>query len=490
VLRRFSLFLCIFILCASETHAQDGEILSYGSIVTGNINNLTPRAIYTFDGLRGEVISISLRVTSGDLDPVLMLIDAQGEIVVTLDDSQGTRAPLLPAMRIPDSERYSVIVGRFGYEFGTTSGNYELEMQRVGVSSASGTMLRYGDQIINSINDMNPQLYYSFRANQGDIVDVRMRRVSGDLDAYLQVVNSNAVVLADNDDTPGQTMPFDAQVTGLVIEETGTYVIIASRYGQAAGTSVGNFVLILEEADNSGLGNSPLTARPMQPGESIDGSLTESRFTQYYTFQAQKDDLVSVRMTRTNGLLDSLVAIADIDLQELVVDDDSAGGQNAQISQFKIPEDGTYYIVATRFDREAGTTAGSYTLELVDLGNAFDGIPEDTPRIGYGSTVTGVINETTLEAVYAFYGEQGDIITVSMSNADGDLDPVVSILDDQQRQIAIDDDSGSGQNASIARFEIPASGTYYVRATRYSGDPPGNPNTTGTYNLTLARRFN
>jgi len=213
-------------------------------------------------------------------------------------------------------------------------------------------------------------------------------------------------------------------------------------------------------------------------------------FTQYYVFEARENDLISVRMSRTSGGLDSFVAIADANLQELVSDDDSAGGQNAQIGQYIIPADGTYYIVATRFDREAGTTSGGYTLELVDLGNAFDGLPEGVQRIGYGSTVTGVIDEATLEAVYAFYGEQGDIVTVSMTNVDGDLDPFVSILNTEQQALVSDDDSGSGQNARIDRFEIPSSGTYYVRATRFSGEPPGNPNTTGTYILTLARRFN
>jgi hypothetical protein len=489
VLRRFA-FLGLFVLCSQVAQAVQDELLAYNTTISGEINNTNPYDSYTFEGLRGEAIAISVNVTSGDLDAVLTVLNTRGETLIRLDDSEGNRAPSLPSLRIPESGRYVVVLARFGYGLGTTAGSYELRVERVGVSSASGTMLRYGDQIINGITDMSPQLYYSFRAERGDIVNIRMRRVSGDLDAYLQIVNADATVLADNDDTPGQTTPFDAEVTGLVIETTGTYVIVASRYGQAAGTSTGNFVLILEEGEGSGLGNSPQTAQPLQPGDQVDGALTNNVFTQYYVFEARENDLISVRMSRTSGGLDSFVAIADANLQELVSDDDSAGGQNAQIGQYIIPADGTYYIVATRFDREAGTTSGGYTLELVDLGNAFDGLPEGVQRIGYGSTVTGVIDEATLEAVYAFYGEQGDIVTVSMTNVDGDLDPFVSILNTEQQALVSDDDSGSGQNARIDRFEIPSSGTYYVRATRFSGEPPGNPNTTGTYILTLARRFN
>lgn len=490
MLRPTIILLCL-LLYVGALHAQsDDPLITYGSTVSGDIGNAAPRLTYFFDGLRGEVVSINLSVTRGDLDPVLSVVDMNGTTVMQLDDGEGTNAASINSLRIPQTGSYAIIVGRFGYGLGTTSGSFDLSIARIGVSSLSGTTLRYGDEIINSINDMQPQLYYSFQAQRGDIVNVRMRRVSGDLDAYLQVVNSEAAVLADNDDTPGQTTPFDAEVRGLVIEATGTYVIVASRYGQAAGTSGGNFVLILEEGEGSGLGNSPQTAQPLQPGERVEGTLTNTQFTQYYSFEAQENDLISVRMSRTTGALDSFVAIADADFQELVSDDDSAGGQNAQIGQFMIPEDGTYYVIATRFDRDVGTTIGGYTLELVDLGNAFDEMPEAVTRIGYGSTITGAITATSLESVYAFYGEKGDVITVSMVSIDGSLDPFISILDSEQRQLVSDDDGGSGRNASIARFELPATGTYYVRATRFSGEPPGDPNTTGPYTLTLARRFN
>ena len=44
-----------------------------------------------------------------------------------------------------------------------------------------------------------------------------------------------------------------------------------------------------------------------------------------------------------------------------------AGGQDALINEFTLPRDGSYTLVASRFDREKGTTNGAYilTLELV-----------------------------------------------------------------------------------------------------------------------------
>src|SRR5690606_13201466 len=129
-------------------------------------------------------------------------------------------------------------------------GSFDLSVERIGVSSASGSALRYGDSVINNITNMSPQVYYSFRAERGDIVNISMFSDSGNLDPYLQVVDSNAFVIADNDDVPGSGL--NARIEGLVIENTGTYIIVATRYGQAAGTSTGRFILTLDTAVGSG----------------------------------------------------------------------------------------------------------------------------------------------------------------------------------------------------------------------------------------------
>lgn len=468
---------------------EGGSSLSFGAANTGRITNANPRAAYYFDALRGDVIAVSLTVTEGDLDPLLLVLDDTGAVLASLDDSAGSRAPQVASLVIPRSGRYFVVVARFGYALGTTAGAYELRIERVGVSSASGSTLRYGDQVINRISDMQPQLYYTFRAQRGDIVNIYMRRVSGDLDSYLQVVDERAFVLADNDDLIGSLLPLDAGIEGLVIERDGTYVIVASRYGQAAGTSSGSFVLTLEEARNSGLGNTPQTAYPLLLGDVVDGTITNDHISRYYRFQASANDLITVRMSRTSGSLDAFLTLTDANLVTLATDDDGGGGQNARLDQFLIPADGTYYIIASRFEGEAGKTAGGYRLELQSLGNAFDGVPEGVARIGYGVTMTGSISNDAPEALYAFRANAGDIVTVTMSRSDGDLDPVVSLLDASRNELVSDDDSGPGQDARIERFTMPASGVYYVRASRYSGTN-GNANTSGSYVLVLARRLN
>ncbi|MGV2436881.1 MAG UNVERIFIED_CONTAM: hypothetical protein LVT10_19970 [Anaerolineae bacterium] len=91
---------------------------------------------------------------------------------------------------------------------------------------------------MNTIDDAAPQHYYSFRAQRGDILNIEMKRTSGNLDPYLQVVNADRRLIASSDDILGGTT-LDAGINGLVIASDGMYLIVASRYGEDAGESEG-----------------------------------------------------------------------------------------------------------------------------------------------------------------------------------------------------------------------------------------------------------
>lgn len=485
------LLMFMLLLSAKPTAAQNTLDLStatplqFGEAASARLDNSTPRALFRFEGLRGEFISLSLRPLDGNLDPLMLVMDSNGALLASQDDGLG-RGSVLDTLRIPRNDVYYVVVTRFGGSLGNTLGNFELSLERVGVSSQSGSTLRYQDTVINTITNTTPQFYYSFTARRGDILNITMQRISGDLDPYLQIVNSNATLIAENDDTPG-SMTLDATVGGLVIEQDGVYIIIATRYGEAAGTSVGSFVLSLQETDDSGLGNTLATAAILTPDTPVQGEITAARTERFYTFRANENDLVRIRMDRQSGTLDAYLELLDPNLAVIASNDDGGGGQNAQISEFRLPTSGLYTVRATRFDGATGTTTGRYQLLLELLGGAFDEIPQQANPILYGSTVTGVINDEQPSVLYAFYGTQGDVITVSMNRGDGNLDPTLRLLGENQLPIISDDDSGGGQNARIERFVLGRTGIYYIEATRYSGTQ-SNANTRGSFILVLAKR--
>jgi hypothetical protein len=465
--------------------------VGYGEVAVGQINALTPRVTYVFEALRCDFISIHLIRTNGTLDPVIAILDDEGRLVFNQDDSGGELGIDYDSFPIPHSGQYTVVLGRFGYGLGSTYGGYELLIERVGNSSANGCGLRYGDSVINIVDSTTPEVFYLFRAHEGDIINIRMQQRSGDLDPYLRVVNSANIVIAENDDTPilldtsGDSQ--DAEIPAMLIPQDGTYYIIASRYGVEAGVSSGSFMLTLEETDESGLGNSPVAPNAIRLGARVEDTLTDEQFIHYYRFEAEQNDLISISMDQVSGSIDAYLILANSALQQLFANDDSNETQNSLISQYLIPETGTYYIVATRFEREEGRTTGSYRLELTDHGNAFDGVPEDVRRVDYGTSLSGRIDDITPQIRYAFRAEEGDVIRVSMNQGDGDLDPLINILSESGRVMFSDDDTGGNQNALIAQYTIPYTGVFYVEATRYAGSD--NPNTAGSFTLVLAQRM-
>lgn len=483
VKRLFLPLLLIVMTCLNvPAHAQE---FGYGLSVSGTLNDNTPSAVYSFSGLRGDVIAIDLTVTSGNLDPLLMLIDSRGTVVALNDDGVrggGNRDLRLASLHIPRSDVYSLVVARFGYGLGTTSGGFSLSMERIGVSSASGSALRYGDSVYNSITDSTPQVYYSFRAQRGDVITARMQRASGDLDPALMLVNSQSQIIADNDDSPGS---LDAAINGFIIREDGVYVLIASRFGQAAGRSKGAFVLSLFSGADGGLGKTADLPLPILPGIPVTGEITNSSNTRYYSFEGKRDDVVTIRMNRTSGALDTFLALLDPTQREIVSDDDGSGEQNALISGFVLPRDGVYTIVATRYERAEGTTVGPYQLILESSGSVFANAEQEATRMEYNTTVNGTITDAASGVLYAFIGQRGDVVTVAMNRTSGNLDSRVLLLNANQDPLTSDDDGGGEQNSLIQNYTINTTGLYYLLATRYTGTS-GDPNTTGGFSLTLS----
>ena len=489
----FFTVLLAFPAFAQETTPEPSAALAYGTQVVNELDAVTPFMEYVFEGLRGDVATLTVEVMSGDLDPMLTLIDPHGNLLAARDDTARTDAGgiRLESLRLPTSGVYRIIVGRFGYGLGSTEGNYRLTLEREGASSDSGSALRYGESVINSITDTQPQLYYIFRARRGDIVAIQMRRVSGDLDPVLQLVNQNSFIVAQNDDVPGSGSQ-DAEISGYIVETDGTYVIIASRYGQGSGRSTGSFVLTLQATDASGLGSNALAAIDLEIGDTVTGELTDERYEQFYHFSGQQGQTLTITMTRSpGGDLDTFLVLMNAALQEISSNDDSFGTQNSTIENFTLPSAGEYYIIATRYQRAGGTTTGPYALEVALGGSGggesdFTGVPANTQQIQYNSSVSGVINDSTPQVLYSFQGSAGDVVSVTMSRMDGDLDSRVAILDAELRELASDDDSGGNQNSLIDRFVLPSTGTYYVQASRFSGQ--GLP-TSGGYLLVLSQRF-
>jgi len=490
ILRLLLFSLTVFItITPLSAQSDEAELVLFNAIITGRIDNNLPQNTYFFEALRCDFISIKVTATQGDLDPVVSVLNSDGTLLTYQDDSNGNEDVHIRALAMPNTGQYTLIIGRFGYGMGTTAGNYELIIERIGNGSGFGCALRYGDTVFQVIDSQQPEVFYSFRARMGDLINVTMRRRSGNLDPYIRLIDSNNQILIENDDVPGSDNSLSL-LEGFFIPADGTYYIQATRYGFIAGQSTGNFSLSITEAENSGIGNSVLGAIPIDFNMTVEGEINNNQIVRYYRFSARENDLITVSMSRLDGNLDTFIALASATLQEIASNDDiSNETQNSRISDFRIPVTGTYYLIATRYERELGTTNGRFRLQLQSQGNAFDEVSSDARRILYGVSLTGNIDNIASDVWYTFYGEVGDVISLTMDRVEGNLDPYIELYTENQVSIlAADDDSGGGtNNARIDRFTLGYTGIYYIRATRYFGE--NNPNTSGSFVLVLAQRF-
>gem|GEM_PF-2238314 len=101
-----------------------------------------------------------------------------------------------------------------------------------------------GEAATGFISNEDFEDLYLFEAEAGDIIIIAMTSAeNADLDGYLYLTTPDNNLLAENDDFNNTDPRIVHQVA-----ESGTYQIVATRFGERTGSSEGGYTLILEQA--------------------------------------------------------------------------------------------------------------------------------------------------------------------------------------------------------------------------------------------------
>lgn len=372
-----------------RTEAAGGSI-AYGQVVSGQIDNVNYFEMWEFAGTKGDRVTITM-VGDATLDPYLGLIEAATEQVIAEDDDSAGNSDALIQVTLPSSGSFIIIATRYDFDLGSSQGVYNLQLQggtgpQNNVNTTNDVTgpqeiepgvylmgaLELAAPVQNSIDANSYAHIYTVDLEAGTNLLIAMFADSSTLDAYLMFGTQAGDVLAEDDDSGvqvdgGRT---DALIQ-LTVPETGTYLIVATRAGLDVGQSSGAYLLV------AGVPEEPEQPEPvnndMPPGVEFGGSLTvgstangaitPTSFVHLYEVQGSAGEMITVTMTGTSGDLDAYLGLIDPNDEVIAEDDDSAGGLNAQIS-IRLPESGSYLIVATRNGLDEGSTTGNYTLEL------------------------------------------------------------------------------------------------------------------------------
>jgi hypothetical protein len=468
-----------------------GGALEYGQAVFGRIDGDVYELVYTFDAQAGDLVTVAMNRVNEDetLDPLLILRNANGATLITNDDvTPGfSRDAGIIEFAIPETGSYTIVATRFGGQFGSSVGDFELSFTANGIviigggrPVAQGTSqpqldneIVYGQRVTGTINNDRPEIRFNFRAQAGDVIGIRQNGGQGNLDSFLVLLSPEGTELITNDDDPAGA-GFDSYIDGFVIPEDGVYTIIATRYNRALGTSSGTFELLLEREGESGATTTTtsLGISSLSYGDSTTGTISHSAPYSRYEFTGNAGDRVQIKHEAISGNLDPYLILVDPEGRPLVRNDDVNNTSLNAMIDIVLPEDGVYMVVTSRYMRLFGDSTGTYSLSLSLLEQGVASITVSTGAIVQdiqsGSPIAGALIEN-YEEVYTFFANAGDVINAQLLGASDTIDPVLVLEDAYGIEITRNDDNlmdaASVRNSELAAITIPQTG-YYVFVVR------------------------
>ena len=455
--------------------------LGYGEAFTGILSNIQPEIAVNFQARVDDVFAV---VVQTDQALTLRVLNPAGDEVAASMDSR------LPVMRSAEAGAYSVVLQGEPGEF-----SLGLELLVRGADlRATGNRLAYGDTQYGVITDERFGVRYTFEGQRDDVVTVDMAGLTDDLDAYLMLLDPAGELVVLNDDRLDGPVSLgtDARIERYLLPVDGTYTITAMRFLGEAGLTTGAFSVRLT-LEGQGAALASLQNRVLHYGESLSGTISDETPVYRFSFEGSANDIVNVALSQTSGDLDAYLVLEDFYGFELAANDDALNANvatDARIENMRLPVTGVYTIVATRFQRELGTTQGAFDLTLEQVATTGGPIPIPRLAIRYGEQVVGSITDGTPRIQYVFSGRQGDSVVIDLQQdpAQGDLDAYLLLEDAQGQRLAFNDDAADGQaqtstDARIAGFRLPVDGDYVIVATRFLEDEG---ETEGAFVLSLA----
>lgn len=235
------------------------------------------------------------------------------------------------------------------------------------------------------------------------------------------------------------------------------------------------------------------TILPVEIGEelsfTVNGTITTIDWQVRHTFAGNAGDSINIEMNTDSARLDPLLVLLDENGTRLAENDDvSEDTDNAGILSFVLTVDGNYTVLASRRGEEDSPYIGDYQLNFLRLpANYYDpATGVSLMPIDLNTDVIGTISSDEPFQSYIFRGNTGDVISLEMNRASGNLDPYLILVNRQTREIISQNDDATDSdtvNASLSNVTLPTQGEYIILATRYQGI---DGNSTGEFILRIS----
>ncbi len=426
------LFLLWILLIALPVAAQRAVEIEFGETVEGEVDEDNPTDSYTFEGEEGQLVVISLTAVDNAYDTFLVLQGPDDtEVAVNDDVVGGNLNSRIGPLALPEDGEYTIVATSYGYYYSTTAtaeGEYELTLQAVDARA-----IEYTQDVEGTLDEDNPQAYFTFSGQEGDVVNIS---VSGEDVATVVSLQQGGVILTSGDSTYNQNNI--AFIPSFALPETGEYMLVVSS---PTSDAEGDFTLSLAR----------LEVNPIAFGDTVEVVFDEETPLAYYTFDAEVGDVVDLRVTGDGDFDTTLTVNGPDNFQVAYVDD--AFGLDPAITDLIINQSGAYTVIVQPF--QAGNP-GEVTLSLA-LG--------ELPTLG-DEPLTVEFSADQTRATLRFDGVAGEEVRLWLEVVDGGFaSPNVSVI---QNQINVAYASGTTISDIAFAFVTSEDGDVIVQIDEYS----------------------
>ena len=405
-------------------------------------------------------------------DPYLIVFDTNGiELESNDDGGQGLNSRLDFVPRTTGRHYLAV------RSYGQATGSYTLSLSAGSVpddyADNTGTQGRIavGESVTGDIETGEDVDWFRTDLTAGGtyIIDAEGQPTGqGTLsDTYIILFDGNGTEIDRNDDG-GQGFNSRLEVAA---SASGPHYIGVRSFG----TNTGSYTLSLSSPDDYPA-DATTTGR-VGPGGLTGGTIEAAGDVDWFAIQMQTGTSYVIDLegspTNAGSLSDPLLYL--FDPNGLEVDRNDDGGQRFNARLTVVPATpGRYYIGASAY----ADATGSYRLS-VSTGAAADDYPGDsstTGRVDGGSSTTGILESGSDEDWFAIHMQAGSTYTVDLEGQPtgaGTLsDPLLRLYDTTGRELASNDDGGTGFNSRL-EHTADSSGLFYLGASSF-GDSAGS----------------
>lgn len=221
------------------------------------------------------------------------------------------------------------------------------------------TLISIGQTVNGEINFAGEEDIYYFDSSAGQEVTIEMTRASGNVDPFILLYRPSGSYLTYDDDGAGYP---NARLI-YRLPEDGRYQIRARSY---APNQTGAYTLRITNGSGS---RDTDDRRWLVHNRQLDGRIDTNNDEDWYYFSGIEGRIVSIRMNKSSGNLDSYLELYGPNGSQVTSDDDGGGSDTRNSWLVTIlPRTGIYRVKARSY---AHASSGHYNIRLrmVDANN-------------------------------------------------------------------------------------------------------------------------